>query len=84
MSTPKKSESQRLKKLNLPPEEVLRQLLLKMVEMSDCRYWESPRANARFVSINKAAKSSLLVLRSLLDTNEFPIGTLTDGDTHEA
>jgi len=74
----KKSESQRLnsvrlKKLDLPPEEILRQLLLKTSELSNMRFLESPQANARLLSINKLSNSALLVLRTLLDTNEYQI-----------
>lgn len=66
--------SQRLKALDLPPEEILQQLLEKMVEVSDHRFADCPAASARMVSLNKMSKSCILVLRSLLETNEFAVG----------
>jgi hypothetical protein len=83
----KKSESQRLsserlRKIDLPPEEILRQLLLKISEFSNIRFNESPQANARLLSINKLTANSLLVLRSLLDTNEHQVGNFQDAQTH--
>jgi hypothetical protein len=65
--------SQRLKELDLPPEEILRQLLIKMEELSGTRFAGSAQANARLLSLNKLARSGQLVLRSLLDTNEHHI-----------
>lgn len=70
--------SERLKKIDLPPEEILRQLLLKISELSDARFSESPVANARLLGINKLTANSLLVLRSLLDTSEHHIENFQD------
>jgi hypothetical protein len=65
--------SQRLKKLDLPPEEILKQLLAKMEELSEVRFAGSAHANARLLSLNKLARSGQLVLRSLVDTGEHNI-----------
>lgn len=74
--------SERLRKIDLPPEEILRQLLLKISELSNVRFHESPQANARLLSINKLTANSLLVLRSLLDTNEHQVGYFQEESTH--
>lgn len=85
-SEAKKSESQRrsserLRKIDLPPEEILRQLLDKIKELSDARFSGSPQANARLLSINKLTSNSLLVLRSLMDTNEHQIADFQEAPT---
>ena len=72
------SPSGRLKKIALPPEEVLRQLLEKISELSDMRFTTASQANARLLQIHRAAKNSLIVLRSLSETNEFSIPGKTD------
>lgn len=67
------SASGRIKKIDIPPEEALKQLLEKIQELSDMRFTAASSANARLLTINKATKNCLLLLRSLSETNEFSV-----------
>jgi len=58
---------------SIPPEQLLDELLSRLIELSDSRFLTVGQANARLMSINRLAKNGLRIFRSMLDTNEFDV-----------